>query len=486
MRVMLINPPPINYVERYDMPDYGHIGMAYIAGGLEQKGFKYNDDLHVIDAKLARWKTPQVLAEIKRVKPRVIGITSYTFDILYAGRLARQIKEVDPNIWVICGGVHTSAIPAETLEKIQTFDIAMIGECEDTFFDVLTRIESGSRTFENIQGIAWREDKEIKCQSTITRYKELESLPYPAWHMLPPAYEYQIMSARGCPRACVFCMSPYGRKTIREMSPDRVIAEMEWVINTFKPGQYKFNDETFAFNAERMHKVIDMMIQKGFGKKTKFIASMRADKMEPGILKKMKEANFYAVEVGVETGDVAIMRKIKKGETIEETERAVQWVKEAGIKVMCGFIIGHPGETYDTTMATIDFASKLNPHVAAVGLMVPYPGTEVAEYAQKGLHGYKLLSTDWSDYNKQYGNALELVGLPRKTMERLQAYFYLKVFIANWRIWEAIKFIWQYRVAGWNFLMKQLKPAPRKKAEEAVSVVMKDSGAAFRYLNYRS
>ena len=99
------------------------------------------------------------------------------------------------------------------------------------------------------------------------------------------------------------------------------------------------------------------------------------------------------------------------------------------MNVLCGFIIGHPGETKETAKATIDLAIKLNPNIVAIGLMVPYPGTEIAEYARKGSHGYKLLSSDWSDYNKQYGNALELETLSRKEMERIQALGYCNVYL---------------------------------------------------------
>jgi anaerobic magnesium-protoporphyrin IX monomethyl ester cyclase len=485
MRVMLVNPPPGRYVERYDRPDYGHIGMAYVAGALEQRGLAYNKDLFVVDAKLARMKTRRVMDLVRECGPQVVGLTAYTFDILHAGRLAALIKELDPRIVTVIGGVHSSAIPEETLRRIPSFDVAMIGECEETFHQVVQRIEAGEQTFEGITGIAWRTDGAIRCESTITRYDDLDAAPFPAWHMMPQASEYQIMTARGCPRACVFCMSPYGRRYIREMSPGRVIAEMEWVVRRFHPAVYKFNDETFAFNAERMHRVLDLMIEKELGKATKFVGSMRADKMDSGILRKMKRANFYAVEVGVETGDPGIMRKIKKGETLEETEQAVRWVKEAGMEVWCGFIIGHPGETYETAMTTIEYAARLNPTVAAFGLMVPYPGTEVAEYAQKGLHGYRLLSTDWFDYNKQYGNALELDELPRGTMERLQAYAYLKVFIANRRYREAAGFLWAYRKAGWAFLVKQLRPG-RKRPRDREQVAMVDTGLRFLRRNYRS
>lgn len=500
MKVMLINPPPLNYLESYDKPNYGHLGLAYVAASLEKNGFKHNEDLIFKDAKLERLKVNETLQCVKEYKPTVVGLSAYTFDVLYAGYLAKKIKELYPNICIVLGGVHASILPIDTLKKIPEIDITMVGECEVTFPELLKRMDKGDKAFPGIGGVAWREDNKIVFERAffkekplnipaITRFQNMDDLPFPAWHMIPRASTYQIFTARGCPRTCVFCTSPYGRKFIREMSPDRVIAEMEWVIETFKPDYYRFADETFGYNGERMNQILDIMIAKGFDKKTRFFGSMRADRMTFEILQKMKRANFHTVEVGVETGDPTILKKIKKGETLEETERAVGWVKKAGLNVLCGFIIGHPGETKETAKATIDLAIKLNPNIVAIGLMVPYPGTEIAEYARKGSHGYKLLSSDWSDYNKQYGNALELETLSRKEMERIQALGYCNVYLKNWRILGFLKFIWTYRKAGWRFLNKQLFASIKSKGKTQVDVKLalgEDSGDKFRYLNYRT
>ena len=171
---------------------------------------------------------------------------------------------------------------------------------------------------------------------------------------------------------------------------------------------------------------------------------------------------------------------------MEETEQAVNWVKKCGIKVYCSFIIGHPGETYKTAMATIRFAAKLHPDSVSFGLMVPYPGTEVAEYAQKGMHGYKLLSADWTETNRQYGNALELEGLSRRTMKFLQAWGYIKVFLSNRQYWELLKFFWTYRKASRMFISRQLQQIFTREKKRRKPVTIKDAGASFRYLNYRS
>ena len=87
----------------------------------------------------------------------------------------------------------------------------------------------------------------------------------------------------------------------------------------------------------------------------------------------------------------------------------------------------------------------MNPYAVSIGLMVPYPGTEIFEMAQKGDGGYKLLSRDWRVYNKQFGDALELDGLTRKKLEKLQVFGYFKLYFYNFRFIDLLKIIFENR-----------------------------------------
>ncbi|HDH52881.1 MAG TPA: radical SAM protein, partial [Nitrospirae bacterium] len=229
--------------------------------------------------------------------------------------------------------------------------------------------------------------------------------------------------------------------------------EVRAVIKQFNPAVYKFNDETFGFNAGRANRILDSIIEEGLTATPKY-ASMRADRVDPQILQKMKRAGFTYIDYGVESGNPEILKAVKKGVTLEQTGKAVAMTKKAGIKVGVNVIVGHPDETRETAGQTIDYAVKLNADLTAIGIMVPYPGTEVAELAKQGKGGYKILSTDWRDFNKQVGNALELKGLSRRDMEAIQALGYLKIYAYNFRIKELFNFIRMYRKAGWRFLKK--------------------------------
>lgn len=450
MKTILINTPAAANLEKHDAPNYPHIGLGYIAAFLEQR----NEKVEVIDAKLQRLNIAKVMQILRKKEFDLIGITAMTHDIMQAVNLATEIKKVFPNKEIVIGGVHATALPRETLEDYNCFDLAVFGEGEHTFSELIEAL-SGKKRFEEVKGLAFRKGKQVIVNEKRLWINNLDKLPFPAWHLFPKAKEYHIMTARGCPYSCIFCMSPYGRM-IRERSPENTIREIEWVIKTYNPEILKFNDETFGFNPERANKILDLIIERKLTA-TKKVASMRANKVNFELLKKMKYAGFYYIDYGVESGDRETLIRIKKGVTLEQTENAVKMTKRAGIKVGVNVILGHPYETKETAMKTINYAVKLNGGITAIGIMVPYPGTEVAELARKGEGGYKILSQNWADYNKQFGNALELENLSRAELERLQLIGYLKIYLYNFRFLDLLKFIIKYRKAGFLILKKQLK-----------------------------
>ena len=443
MNVLLINPPAQQIVEKHDKPDHPQIGLSYLASFMLSK----NMPVKIIDAKLEGLDINACIKRISNHDFDILGITSFTHDIIMADKLAKKIKEQYPDKKVILGGVHITALPKKTLEDFDYFDIGIYGEGEITLFEVIDAIRN-SKSLDKIKGICYRKENEVKVNPPREILENLDSLPMPAWHLFPKCKHYQIMSSRGCPYNCIFCMSPYGRKKVRERSPEEVIKELDLVINKYKPKLYTFNDETFAFNLKRAHKLLDIMIEKKYFKKTKFDASLRANHVNLELLKKMKKAGFVVIDYGIESGNAEILKIIKKGVTLEQTERAIKLTKKAGIRADANYIIGHPFETKKTAMDTINYAVKLNAGKNAIGLMVPYPGTEVAEMAKRGYGGYRLLSTNWKDFNKQLGNALELKTLSRKEMERLQLWGYLKIYLWNFRFIGLTKFIWENKKAG--------------------------------------
>jgi len=462
MKLVLIHPPAKTVIEQKDIPDYQHIGLGYLSSYLENSGV----EVKVIDAKLERLTLEEVVEMTLHEEPDVIGLTAMTHEIDRANEIAVSIKNRINEALFIVGGVHVTALPRETLSAYSVFDIGIIGEGELTLQKLVDMLAQSKRDFSAIDGIVYRKGTGIMLNKEQSWIQDLDSLPFPAWCHFPKATVYRIITSRGCPFPCVFCMRASG-KTQRVRSPENVVSEIEHVIKVKKPEKFMFSDETFTLNKNHVNRICDLLIEKNLHKEIKWGSTTRVDVISFELLDKMKSAGCYEIQFGVESGNEQVLRAIRKNIHMDQASKAINLAKKVGLHTEAAFILGHPNETFDTAYDTINFAAELNPDILQLGIMVPYPGTEVAKMAERGEGGYKILSNNWSDYNKQLGNALELDSLSRADLEKLQLIGYLKLFIFNRRFLGLLRFILAYRLEMVSYI-KSVVFQKRKSTRKSV------------------
>ena len=474
VRVLLVNPPPHQRVDEYDTPDFTRLGLACLAAMLRADGLA---EVEIVDAKFERLSYAAVRERIRRFAPDVVGLTAFTNEVKSAARVAGLVKALSPAIITVIGGVHASVLPERTLEEFPTFDLAVVGEGELSFAALISALVRGTALSE-VAGLCVRDGGAVVRTAERPRPDDLDILPAPAWDMLPRSRRYLLMTQRGCAYRCTFCANPNGR-VVRTRSVDHVLAELEEIIARGGEELYVC-DELFTANRERTHRLLDAMIAAGIGRKLRWSAQTHVNLVDRDLFAKMKAAGCFICGLGIETGDPDIMSRMKKGSTIDRVMTARSAAREVGLPIEGLMIIGHPYETWESAMRTIEFAVHLNPERPIIGVMVPYPGTEVAAMAARGEGGYRLLSTDWNDYAKQIGNALAFENLSRRDLETLQMLAYVKVFLGNRRWRDFARFAWKYRSEGWAVLRKIVSgrmPTPEPFEDPASMTV---AGAALR------
>ncbi len=450
MRVLLINPPPYQRVDEYDSPNFTRLGLACLAAKLRAEGLA---EVAIVDAKFERLSYADIAERVRHFEPDVVGLTAFTNEIKPAAQVAQAVKSLSSRIFTVAGGVHASTLPRETLAEFAAFDCVVMGEGEITFAELIAALASRA-ALAAIPGLCFRDGDRITRTAERGRSEPFDSFPLPAWDLLPPAPRYLLMTQRGCTYRCTFCANPNGR-TVRTRSIDNVMAELEVILGRGGKELYVC-DELFTADRERTHRLLDAMIAAGVGRRLRWSAQTHVNLVDRDLFGKMKAAGCFICGLGIETGDPEIMRHMKKGSTMDRVVAARAAARAAGLPIEALMIIGHPHETWASAMRTIDFTVKLNPERPIVGVMVPYPGTEVAAMAERGEGGYRLLSRDWNDYNKQIGHALAFEHLSRRDLEILQMLAYVKVFLGNRRFVEFARFVWKYRSEGWAVLCKIL------------------------------
>lgn len=473
-KICLVNPPVLSVLEPwYDEPDFPRTALAFLAAFI--KDIK-QVEVKIIDAKFENLNFEETLNSIIDFEPNLVGFTAFTNEIKPAAYLAYKVKKANKEITTLIGGVHVTAIPKQTLKEFPSFDLAVVGEGETPLKELcLHYLKRGKENLEDIKGLCFRKDNELILTGHATRILDLDTMPMPAWDMFKPAATYFIQTLRGCPFNCQFCMNPNGQ-VARKRSVENVMLELNYIIDHFKPKHISFGDELFSVDMKRTHSLLEAMIEQGIGEKVTWDVQTHVKFVDQEMFYKFKKANVERVEIGVETGDVEIMKKMGKGISMSKILDAYHFAKNAEVSIGTFFIIGQPNESPQSIMKTIDLAVKLNPDLPMFGLMTPYPGTEVARLAAKGEGGYRLKTKDWDNYSKQLGGALEFADLSKRQIEWLQIRAYTSVFLLNGRFKDFFKLFWEYRTGAIQLLKKFIFG---KKDLQAKSNKPKDYAEAF-------
>ncbi|MGE5253294.1 MAG: B12-binding domain-containing radical SAM protein [Planctomycetaceae bacterium] len=392
MRVMLINPPyPV--IESLTMP----LGLLYLASRLEQAGY----EVCVEDLQLCRSPLIRLEQALHQHAPGVAGMTSFSLNLSMASKILKKVKRLSPDTVTVWGGPHVSFDDREILRCHPWVDVVVRGEGEETLTEVANRIQQG-KSLDGVLGITWRGPDGIFRQHPPRPFrKDLDRLPRPAWHLLKLS-QYRafgdgagLMTSRGCPHRCVFCV---GRKMIgargRFRKPEAVVEEMEALARLgFR--RLRIEDDLFTFSRERALAICKEMDRRGLD--IRWRAYSRVDTIDAELLRWMKGTGCERLLYGAESGSPEILEKIRKGITPDQTRRAVEMTRDAGIGVLASFVLGLPGETPETLRQTLDFARSLQvPY--SLNLLTPYVGTEVREKA--GEWGIRVLGDDWTRYGQ--------------------------------------------------------------------------------------
>jgi anaerobic magnesium-protoporphyrin IX monomethyl ester cyclase len=186
-----------------------------------------------------------------------------------------------------------------------------------------------------------------------------------------------MMTQRGCIAKCSFCNTPQIHGTaIRGWSNEQIIDELIRLKQIHGLREVSFVDDVFTNRPGGPRKLCEMMISKGLD--LTWYCNVRADQVTEKMATSMKAAGCHQVFMGFESGCDKMLRSINKGETVADLERGACIMKDAGICISIGFIVGLPGETQESVNKTIELCNRVEPHRVQFTRYTPIPGSVLA------------------------------------------------------------------------------------------------------------
>ncbi len=354
----------------------------------------------------------------------VVGFSSFTTAAHALPLLAEQTRAALPKALILLGGPHAAAVRGAVLEATCA-DAVVPGEGEVATEMILQAWAGGGRDFGGIPGIAWRNDlgELVQNPGTPPLVENLDDIPMPAYDLIDlprywkvqssaPVYRRRyapLVTSRGCPYHCIWCHKIFG-KTIRMLSPGRVVEELARLQKTYGISDFEFCDDNFNFRPKRVLEICELLKKSGVKTRMAFPNGLRADLLSGEVIDAMVDAGMYQCSLALETGSPRLQKFTAKVMDIPKLLAHAEYITSKRVYTNLFCMMGFPTETEEEIRETINIACNSAFHTASFYTVTPFPGTALYDIVQRD-HPEKIANMRYDDMDFS-GMRVNLTDLP--------------------------------------------------------------------------
>ncbi len=414
MKVLLIDPPKKIWELMGDCcaPP---LGLAYVAAALEENDIP----VEIIDCNGMGITWEDLPGKVRRVSPDIVGTAGMTPMISGAVKTVNLVKEVDPSIKTVMGGIHATFTYEDLLKENSPIDIVVRGEGEETMVELVRCLERNG-DLKNVKGIAYRKGDTVVATEKRPPV-DVNTLPLPAYHLLPmEKYHFEflgefttVLTSRGCPFSCTFCSEcDFWGRPWRPRNPESVGEEMEIVNKKYKREAVWFGDDCFNVDYNHIKGICEQIQERDLD--VQWFYQGRADFLVKykGLLPLMRKTGNIMTQIGVEASTDEGLAQLNKNVTTGQVREAVRLMKKNDIISQGLIIIGTRDDTVDTILHKIKYMKSLKVDFPIFTMFTLFPGSKVYDEAKKeGI----IEDFDFDHYNMAH----PLMGTEKMSREEL-------------------------------------------------------------------
>jgi protein-L-isoaspartate(D-aspartate) O-methyltransferase len=289
----------------------------------------------------------------------LIGISCYSsFEYLKVMAIARRLRELCPGAWLVTGGYHPSARPADFDGPDSPFDFVVVGDGERPMARLASALETGKRPLMRVLGPEPTPDPNELVPydwSLLERYRPIARRV---------ASQAEIYLSRGCPYDCAFCMERAKRDVSwRSLEPLQAVEELHRLDRFLDLSRWTLfvADALFGMKRAWRRQFLEELARRPVRAQKTWLL-IRVDLIEREDLALMARANV-SPGFGLESGDPEQLKRIRKAgrldDYLEKMLTVSEWARELGVPFGANIIVGHPGETERSLRTSAAYMRRL-------------------------------------------------------------------------------------------------------------------------------
>ena len=432
IKILLIDCSRALEKELREVYDVHHppVGLLALATHINHSDMGEYTEIKIIDSTIDYTTLEQLNQFIVDFDPDIVGLRCLHINTDQFHQAAAMAKQLAKKPLVIGGGPYPSAAPRETMEQDENLDVVVVGEGEEIFYELVKSYQQG-KTVEDVVGIFFRHDGEIKESGTREVIKDLDSIPFPDWNLVDfGRYEGEmghapvrrklapILTTRGCPFSCAYCHDLF-KKRFRVRSSKNVVEELE-LLHDLGVRDISIIDDVFNLYPERVIEIFNLVVQKNLKLNFYYPNGLRGDRMTHEAIDAMVEGGSVLFTYALESGSQRIQKLCKKNLRFEPFRDAVDYTIKKGVMVDMFLMVGFPTETEEEAMKTLDFLMQWDeicfPYLNVLNI---FPGTKMYDIMlAEGISEEKIKEAGARGYHRSDEKIIN-----RVKMEFLRSYF---------------------------------------------------------------